>query len=88
MEELVVQYPYRKGLSPEDRDKEAGVRLKFAHMLNGILQSVSTPPPRARAVGRARKGAVGIPGGAGAAVGMPWSRVHEGKACFQAAAMG
>ncbi len=38
VEELVVQYPYRKGLSAEDRDKEAAVRLKYAHMLNGILQ--------------------------------------------------
>ncbi len=38
VEELVVQYPYRKGLSAEDRDKEAAVRLKYAHMLSGILQ--------------------------------------------------
>jgi hypothetical protein len=38
VEELVQQYPYRVELSGEDRDKEAVMRAKYAHMLNGLLQ--------------------------------------------------
>ena len=38
MSELVQQYPYRKGLSAEERDKEAALRDKYAHLLTGLLQ--------------------------------------------------
>ena len=38
VEELVQQYPYRAEQSGEDRDKEAAMRSKYAHMLAGLLQ--------------------------------------------------
>ncbi|EKX35447.1 hypothetical protein GUITHDRAFT_118363 [Guillardia theta CCMP2712] len=35
--ELIEHYPFKKGLSPEELDKEKVIRQKFAHFLKGVL---------------------------------------------------
>eukprot|EP00292_Cryptomonas_paramecium_P007194 CAMPEP_0113700212 /NCGR_PEP_ID=MMETSP0038_2-20120614/23813_1 /TAXON_ID=2898 /ORGANISM="Cryptomonas paramecium" /LENGTH=442 /DNA_ID=CAMNT_0000623807 /DNA_START=234 /DNA_END=1558 /DNA_ORIENTATION=+ /assembly_acc=CAM_ASM_000170 len=38
VDELVQHYPYRKGQPSDEREKEACVRTKYAHLLSGMLQ--------------------------------------------------